>query len=217
MSLELKKGDQIIIAVDKSGSMGELDAACDGTTRYAWMQETLMSYVRAATRFDPDGVSLIFFAVRAETHPDVATVDQVKDLIVTHRPGGGTNTHLAVKAAWDEHTAKRNVSTFLLVFTDGDASDREALRDTIVSISHRVSSPEEFRIVFLPVGTVSSDLRAFLDFLDEGLTDAKHDLVAVQDPTTADFDGAIANAIGSTTTQAENDGTYHGKRTDNIA
>lgn len=218
MGLELKKGDQIIIAVDKSGSMGEVDPKCEGVTRYAWMQETLRTYVNGANKFDPDGVSLIFFAQRAEVHSDVSTTDEVDALIKQHRPGGSTNTALAIDAAWKEHTDKKNASTFLLIFTDGDATDRDAVAKSIVDITNKISDPEEFRIVFLPIGTVSADLQAFLEFLDDGLTAAKFDIVAVQDPETADFESALTNAIGSTTTSGEAaaGGGYAGKPTTTV-
>lgn len=199
MSLELKKGDQIIVVVDTSGSMGERDPACGGTTRYTWMQETLASYVKAASTFDPDGVSVYFFSSNVQTYTDVSTPEQAIELARKHKTGGGTNTHLALEAAWKEHAKKGNTSTYVLVFTDGDASDRDALSNEIVAITKRVNDPEEFRIVFLPVGTVSPDLKNFLDYLDEGLTGAKYDIVAVVSPDEADFESALANAIDGTT------------------
>lgn len=217
MGLELKKGDQIIICVDKSGSMGERDSACGGALRYDWMQETLAAYVKGASAFDPDGVSVIFFSHNIEAYQDVATPEQAIQLIRTHRPGGNTNTHLALEAAWKEHFSKGNASTFVLVFTDGEASDRGALQREIESITQRVKHAEEFRIVFLPVGTISPDLANFLDFLDEGLTNAKFDIVAVVNPSEADFEGAIANAIGGTTTDGDAAaGDVHGKKTETV-
>jgi uncharacterized protein with von Willebrand factor type A (vWA) domain len=219
MSLELKKGDQIIIAVDTSGSMNERDVACGNTTKYAWMQETLASYVKGASRFDPDGVSVYFFSSNVQTYTDVSTPEQAIDLAKKHKTGGGTNTHLALEAAWKEHASKRNQSTYLLVFTDGDASDRQALADEIVSITKRVNDPEEFRIVFLPVGTPGPDLSNFLDYLDEGLTGAKYDIVAVVRPDEADFESALANAIDGTTNAGDvADGhANQGKKTTSVS
>lgn len=219
MSLELKKGDQIIVVADKSGSMGERDPACGNDTRYHWMQETLASYVKAASKFDPDGVSIYFFSHDVQTFTDVSTPEQALELARKQRTGGGTNTHLALEAAWKEHASKRNQSTYVLVFTDGEASDRDALANEIVSITKRVNDPEEFRIVFLPVGTVGPDLQNFLDYLDEGLTGAKYDIVAVVHPDEADFESALANAISGTTDQNDvADGhASQGKKTTSVS
>jgi uncharacterized protein with von Willebrand factor type A (vWA) domain len=217
MGLELKKGDQIIVAVDTSGSMGEVDPACNGVRKYEWMQETLMSYVKAAAAFDPDGISVHFFSDRVQAYQDVSDVEKVRLLCRQHIVGGGTHTERVLLSAWDEHVAKKNLSTYLLVFTDGDATDRPAVKQTIVGITQKVRNPEEFRIVFLPVGTPDSSLAAFLDELDESLQGAKYDIVAIVDPAHADFEGAINDAIGGTTTAADaGEGQTAGKKTQHI-
>jgi hypothetical protein len=204
MALELKKGDHIIVAVDMSGSMGELDPKCNGLRKWVWMEETLLSYVKAAEGFDPTGISVHFFADRVESYENQTDPAKVKVMFERHSPGGNTHTERVVQSAWNEHLRVAR-PTYLLVFTDGAATDRQALFAMIVTITKQMKDPEEFRIAFLPIGTPDADLAAFLDELDEGMEKhgATEDIVAVIDPSKVDFEGAIADAIGSTTSTAD--------------
>ena len=205
MALELKKGDHIIVAVDMSGSMGELDPKCNGLRKWNWMEETMLSYVKAAENFDATGISIHFFADRVEPYVNITDPARVKQLFERHSPGGGTHTERVIQSAWDEHQRTGKTSTYLLVFTDGDATDRDALMAAIAKVTKALKNPEEFRILFLPIGTPDASLTAFLDVLDEDMEKhgAVEDIVGVVDPTEVDFEGAIADAIGSTTSAAD--------------
>jgi len=215
MGLELRKGDQVIFLVDRSGSM--LTNDCDGDTRYNSVRESLKAYVRSAAKFDPDGVSIYFFNNSVEAHADVADPAAIDTLIDSHAPGGGTNTHLAIQAAWKEHKAKNSQATFVIIFTDGDPSDREATEKAIVNITNTMTTPEEFRLLFLTVGKRSSELQQWLSNLDSALKGAKYDIVGVEELTGVDFEQAAADLIGSTNTTAEAaSGTAKGKATTHI-
>jgi Mg-chelatase subunit ChlD len=215
MSLELKKGDQVIFLVDRSGSMATSD--CDGDTRYNAVREKLKAFVRGASKFDPDGVSIHFFNNRVETHNDVADVKAIDQLIDTHKPAGGTATHLAIQAAWKEHRQKNSAASFVIAFTDGEPSEPEEVKHTIVNITNTMNNPEEFRISFLTVGVQSPELKAWLSALDSDLKGAKYDIVGVEELNNVDFDQAVADLVGSTTTTAEAAaGTVAGKATTTI-
>lgn len=198
MSFELRRGDQIIFGVDTSGSMQTPDAACGGQTRWAWMQETLKAYIAAANPFDPDGLSVHFFASAVKASKNVASLDQIQKAISSVTIGGSTATEKVIQSAYQEHVDSGSKSTYLLIFTDGDATDQNAVKNTIIDITNKVSNPTEFRILFLPIGTIDSSLQAFLDFLDNSLTGAKYDIVAVTNPGDLDFQSAIDKAIANT-------------------
>jgi len=176
---------------------------CDGDTRYNAVREKLKAFVRGASKFDPDGVSIHFFNNRVETHADVADVNVVDQLIDTHRPGGGTATHLAIQAAWKEHRQKQSTASFVMAFTDGEPSEPEEVKKSIVNITNTMNNPEEFRITFLTVGVQSPQLKAWLSALDSDLKGAKYDIVGVEELNNVDFDQAVADLIGSSTTSAE--------------
>jgi len=201
MGLELKKGDQVIFLVDRSGSMDTSD--CDGDTRYNYAREKIKAYVRGASKYDPDGVSIHFFNNRVESHTDVATAEAVDKLIDAHRPGGGTATHLAIQAAWNEHRVKKSASSYAILFTDGEPSEPTEVNNTVVNITNTMNNPEEFRIMLLTVGTRTPEVSAWLSNLDSNLKGAKYDIVGVDELSQVDFEQAVADLVGSTTTTAE--------------
>jgi Mg-chelatase subunit ChlD len=201
MGLELKKGDQVIFLLDRSGSMDTQD--CDNQSRYDYAKEKIKTFVRGASKFDPDGVSIHFFNYKVEQHKNVATPEQVDALIEAHRPGGGTRTDLAFEAAWREHKASGSAATFVICFTDGNPEGYEAeVENEIKNICNAMSNPEEFRISILTVGKRSKELAAWLEKIDSQLN-AKYDIISHEELDSVDFDGAIADLIGSSTTAEE--------------
>jgi uncharacterized protein YegL len=211
MGLELRKGDQVQFLIDRSGSMDTSD--CDGDTRYHYAKEKVKAFVRGAAKYDPDGVSIHFFNNRVETHQNVATVEQIDALIDQHRPGGGTATDLAIQAAWKEHTVTKSAGTYVFIITDGEPSDPGAVQKQIVNITNSMGSPEEFRLAFLTVGVQSSELKAWLSALDSDLKGAKYDIVSVEELDKVDFEQAVADLVGSTTTAGEAAAGHTGGKT----
>lgn len=191
---ELNRGDQFIVAIDVSGSMQMRD--CPGNaTRFNYVLETMRVFIREAAKWDPDGVSFYVFNNQLQTYPDVATVEEIDQKISTLRPGGGTNTHLAIRAAYEEHKKKNSEQTFLLLFTDGEPSEPDLVKREIVNITQNIKDEKEFRIALLTVGQQSPELAKWLDDLDNHLDAAKYDIVRVDRLEDVDFETAVANAI----------------------
>jgi len=178
-------------------------ADCEGDTRYNAVRESIKAFVRGAAKYDPDGVSIHFFNHAVEVHPDVATPEAVDKLIDTHKPGGGTATNLAIKSAWNEHKFKKSQATFVIIFTDGEPSEPVEVEHQIVNITNAMTSPEEFRLLFLTVGQRSAELSRWLSALDSSLQGAKYDIVGVEELTGVNFEQAVADLIGSSTTADE--------------
>lgn len=193
-NFELNKGDQFIVALDVSGSMQAQDTP-SGQSRLAYTMETLKVFVREAAKWDPDGVSFYSFNNRVDQHPDVQSVEQIEEMLKALKPGGGTSTELAIKAAYDEHKKKGSEQTFLLLFTDGEPSDPEAVKKTVVEITNQVKDEKEFRISILTVGQRSPGLEKWLTDLDDHLTAAKYDIIDVEKLEDVNFEQAVANAI----------------------
>jgi len=194
-NLELNKGDQFIIGLDISGSMATTDCP-GGLSRFVSSLETLKTFVREAAKWDPDGVSFYPFGATVHAYPDLQP-DDIDAKIGRLSLEGATMTHLAVNRAYAEHKAKKNEQTFLLIFTDGQPSDPEALRNEIISITNDVKDEKEFRIAFITVGERTAVLDAYLTALDDDLTKAgaKYDIVDVKRMEEVDFMAAVNGAL----------------------
>lgn len=193
-NFELNKGDQFIVGLDISGSIQAGD--CPGnSTRFGYVMETMKVFIAEAAKWDPDGVSFYAFNNALQAFPDMASVADIEAKIATLKPGGGTGTHLAIKAAYAEHKAKKSEQTFLLLFTDGEPTDPAAVQKAIVDITQDVRDEKEFRIAILTVGQRSPALNAWLTDLDDNLPGAKYDIVKVDRLEDVNFDQAVANAI----------------------
>lgn len=193
-NFELNKGDQFIIGFDISGSMQTQD--CPGeTTRFSYVMETMKAFIGEAAKWDPDGVSFYAFNNKCTEYRDVASVDAINATIGQLRPGGGTYTHLAITAAFKEHKEKGSEQTFFMIFTDGEPTEPEKVKQSIVDITKQVKDEKEFRISILTVGNRSPALDQWLTDLDDNLTAAKYDIVDVERLEDVDFEQAVANAI----------------------
>lgn len=192
-NLELNKGDQFIIALDISRSMENTDCP-GGISRFKHVVETCKLFVREAAKWDPDGVSFYPFGQTVHAYPDLKP-DDIDSKIAGIRMEGMTMTHLAIDRAYAEHKAKKNEQTFLMIFTDGEPSEPDALKDAIIRITKDVTDQNEFRIAFLTVGVRSAALDTYLKSLDDDLKGAKYDIVDVKKLEDVDFMAAVNGAL----------------------
>lgn len=196
-NLEVNKGDEFIFGLDISASMQATDTD-GGQTRIATSLETFKTFATEASKYDPDGISLYLFGAKVHAYPNVTPAQFAEKLNgVASLREGFTMTHLVIKAAWDEHKAKGSKQTFLLLFTDGEPSDRAAVEKSIIDITNAVADPLEFRIAFITVGERDPSLNDYLTQLDDGLKSAgaKHDIVDVKDIREVDFNAAVDGAL----------------------
>lgn len=194
-NLELNKGDQFIIGLDISGSMGVSDCP-GGMKRYDYTLETCRTFCGEAAKWDPDGVSFYLFGASVYAHRDLKP-DEIEAKLKNVKLEGATQTHLAVRKAWEEHVEKKNAQTFFMLFTDGQPSDPDALKQVIIDITKAVKDPAEFRIQLLTVGERTPELTAYLTSLDDTLTQAGalHDIVDVKRMEDVDFMKAVSEAL----------------------
>lgn len=191
--MELRKGDDFIIALDISASMQNTDCP-NGLTRYKYAIEKCQQFAHEAAKYDDDGVSVYTFGAQVHGHENV-TADKLDDLLSTKSFEGATMTHLLVQSAYNEHVKNGNEQTCLMVFTDGEPSDEGALLTTVANITQQLKSNEEFTMIFITVGKRSSSLEAFLTVLDDSLPGAKYDIVSVKALEDVDFASAFNSAL----------------------
>lgn len=193
-NLELNQGDNFIFGVDVSGSMAATD--CPGSmSRIQFLKEKTIQFAQEASKYDPDGIDVLTFGHEVKAYEKI-TADKAAELI--NRFGAvesATMTHELIRKAWDLHKAGGYEQTVLFIATDGSPTDRDAVKKVIVDITNKVGDEREFNISFLTVGTIASDLAAYLTSLDDDLKGAKYDIVDVKRLEDVDFLSAFAGAL----------------------
>lgn len=192
-NLELNAGDDFFIIKDRSTSM-KIEDCPGGLSRSAYVDEQSKVFAQEAAKYDTDGVTVIQFGVTVQKWSDIPA-DQLDAALTVEKYEPATMTHLAIKAAWDEHKERGNEQSTALVFTDGEPSDPNALLKQIAAITNEVQDEREFNIAFLTVGVRSAALEAFLTTLDDGIPGAKYDIVDVKRQEEVDFYEAFAGAV----------------------
>lgn len=195
-NLELNAGDDFIIGLDISASMQATDCP-GGLSRIAYAQEQFRTFVNEASKYDTDGVSIYAFGVNVHPFPDVAadkldaTIDRLRGLPLE----GATRTDLVIAAAFKEHKERNNEQTVLMLFTDGEPSDPNAVFATIADITKQLADEHEFAISFITVGNRTPSLEQFLSKLDDAIPGAAHDIVDVKRLEEVDFMAAFTGAL----------------------
>jgi uncharacterized protein YegL len=182
MELKLNNLD-IELLLDKSASMGISD--CKGKPRWKAMQEQTEAWARDAEKVDSDGITVVPFARDFKVHEGV-TANKVHQIFTEHSPGGSTDTALVLKSRLDAYFARKAKATpdapvksvCLIVITDGEPDDRDAVAAIIVDASKKMDADEEIAIQFIQIGQDGA-AEAFLKYLDDNLTaqGAKFDIV----------------------------------------
>lgn len=191
--LELNQGDDFIFLIDVSASMGATDCP-GGLTRYDFAKEKALAFCKEAAKIDTDGISIFRFGQNITKFSDI-TEDKIDSAFAAGPNEMATRTAEAIQAAYDEHVERQNEQTFVLLVTDGEPSNRQAVKDVIVDITNKVKDEREFNIGFLTVGNIDSNLSAFLTALDDDLKGAKYDIVDVKRLEDVDFYAAVAGAM----------------------
>ena len=180
------------ILIDTSGSMGSNDAGKVGT-RLQRAKESVIGLVGELSQVDEDGIDVIFFGGETVTHlPNVKSTADV-DAAFNRRASGGTPTADALAKAF-EVAGKSDKPDFIVVITDGEPNNRQAVKDVIVKQANSQDTDEELTILFIQIGDDPS-AASFLADLDDGLHGAKFDIVDTMTQVKADSYPSLAALI----------------------
>lgn len=193
-NLELNVGDNFIFGLDVSGSMASTDCP-GGLTRIQYAKEKAIQFAKEASKYDTDGIDLITFGHAVKEFNGVSA-DKAEEIIGRLKADeAATDTAGLIRAAWARHKAGAYEQTVLFVVTDGEPTDRDAVKKAIVDITNSVTDEREFNISFLTVGMINASLSQFLTSLDDDLKGAKYDIVDVKTLEEVDFLSAFAGAL----------------------
>ncbi|MFN6527359.1 VWA domain-containing protein [Nostoc sp. ChiSLP03a] len=187
----LDKRDYTLI-IDQSGSMWTKDEdkikiqnEQKLQSRWELIKESTIAFASKCEQLDPDGITVYTFNNTFKRFENV-TADKVIEIFEDEEPFGNTNLAAVLQNALDNYfQRKANGKTqpngeIILVVTDGEADDRNAVVKTIVEATHKIDGDrKELGISFIQIG---NDKKAteFLKILDDDLKEslgAKIDIV----------------------------------------
>lgn len=193
----------IVIVIDKSGSMSERDCPGDrgslqrmlpglitgrsffdnpGTiSRWEWCARQTFDLARQTSRLARQSLSVVLFDSRDRVYEN-ASLRSIPMIFQNNRPQGGTNMLGALKRQlnnyFDRRSASRVKPLLVAVITDGAPDSPSRIRDLIAETTMRMQSPDEIIITFLQVGN-DREGHQFLQELDQGvrMNNAVYDIV----------------------------------------
>jgi len=151
-NLELNKGDNFIFGMDVSGSMASTDCP-GGVSRINYLKEKVKQFAGEASKWDDDGIDILTFGQKITPYQNV-TAEKASEIINALKANEAmTDTAGLIRKAWELHKAGKYPQTVLFVATDGEPSDRAAVKQAIIDITNAVGDEREFNISFLTVGS----------------------------------------------------------------
>jgi uncharacterized protein with von Willebrand factor type A (vWA) domain len=170
------------LIIDKSGSMSMPDR-CSGKSRWQAIQESTFALAHKCEQFDPDGITVYTFSGRFKRYDNV-TANKVSQIFQENKPSGRTDLAGVLRDALQSYFHRKGLGKAkasgetILVVTDGEPNDRNAVIRAIVEASRQIESARELAITFIQVGRDPEATR-FLKLLDDELqsTGAYFDIV----------------------------------------
>lgn len=163
----------VYFLVDISGSMN-VDVL-PGVSRWDFMKEWMRSAVDAAIKVDTDGVGIGFFNHALTKNDSISSISDFDAFVSSVTPGGNTMMGSAVKTIVDQWFScmEADINTKplrLIVFTDGEATDGNNLKNNIVGFVNNMQkmglADHHLAISFVQVGD-DPQATAFLQGLDD--------------------------------------------------
>jgi len=175
---ELAKYD-IVLVVDRSGSMNEPVDGAAGVTKWKWCAENISDFTAKIKPYlTGEGIELVTFGTSFTIQKNCSP-EAVKALFAKQTPEGSTDLSAPLKALFNQHFLENSKKPMLIaVMTDGMPNRGAFLNDVIIDATKKMHSPEEIRLVFMQVGN-EFDGRALLETLDDYLvhSGAAYDIV----------------------------------------
>ena len=178
------------LLIDRSGSMSS-------GTRWREAEAAVKQLAPYVCRFDPDGVSVIFFDHEIAKAGNVTTAAEVEDAFRQFRPRGSTNLALGLHTAFDEHFKGSRGASTILVVTDGAPNSRSEVERVIKRAAGSLELDAELSVSFIQIGNDAGATK-YLKYLDDDLSDAKFDIVdtlTAKETKSISFNELIARSI----------------------
>lgn len=179
---QLKERDYIVL-VDASGSMGRGAGGKRTGTRWEAAAEVTEGIARSCEKYDSNGITVGVFSSTCNLYENIkAGGDAVRRIFEENSPNNGTATHVALGKVFDTYFAAKKAGAAkpitVLVFTDGEPDDENALAQCIINATKQMDNDNEIGVSFVQIGD-DAKAREFLKRLDDRLQPegAKFDIV----------------------------------------
>jgi Mg-chelatase subunit ChlD len=179
----------IVLVVDKSSSMGEIDCpSLDRNphfiSRWVWCRDQATDLANQASQVLPQGISVLLFSWTTRIFPHVDFRD-IPKIFADNHPDGVTNEANALGAVLDDYFQRRAAAhgkvlpLLIAIITDGRPTSESAVRSRIIEATRSMRNADEIKITFLLIGQDQKGLQ-FIEEMDKGLTfeGAKFDIVS---------------------------------------
>jgi Mg-chelatase subunit ChlD len=182
-----------VVAIDRSGSMGDAVGGTRNMSRWKAAQEFTHGIARDASKYDDDGITVILFNDSLKEFKNITDgVGKVDEVFDKNHPGGSTDTAGMLLYVFQDYLKRKKADQIgtkpmlLFVVTDGVPDDEQAVVTNIVSFTKKLDQEDEFGIQFLQIGD-NEHARAFLKRLDDHLKKegAKFDIVDTENESEA--------------------------------
>jgi hypothetical protein len=175
--VELKKlaDHEVVLLIDRSGSMSSMDCPTGNTgrslgmlpsllgvplmstSRWNWCLQQTSDMARQTQGIYDRGITMVLFSSGYITIPNV-TMDRLPQIFSQNSPAGGTNLADPLAIQIGEYFRRRemsrgNVKPLIIgIITDGCPNNRQAVVNAIVEGTHLMHKPQEVTIIFFMIG-----------------------------------------------------------------
>ncbi|NML24307.1 VWA domain-containing protein [Zoogloea dura] len=181
-----------IVLIDFSGSMATIDSG-QKLSRIDRVKESVLGLVSELAAVDEDGIEIITFGSESILLTSGVKNAEVLNSVFSRRVAGGTPTAEALAKAF-EVAGKSDKPDFIVVFTDGEPNNRQAVKDVLIKQANSQNADGDLTVLFIQVGNDTA-AGAFLDELDDALIGAKFDIVDKKTQAEADAYPTLAALI----------------------
>lgn len=169
-----------VLLIDRSGSMADPVSPKILTSKWKYVQESVIALAKKCYELDKDGIDIYLFNRSFQKFLN-STPDNISAIFSDFAPMGGTDFIPVLSEALSNHFNHSNAPTSIIIITDGEPSDgiqgQKALANLIIEASKKIESDFELGISFIQVGN-DKQASQFLKKLDDDLTSvgAKFDI-----------------------------------------
>ena len=180
-----------VVLIDASGSMANTDGKA--ATRFERAKESVIGLVSELGAVDEDGIDVITFGGEHILHNSGVKTPADVQSAFNRRVAGGTPTAEALARAF-EIAGKSDKPDFVVVITDGEPNNRQAVKDVLIKQANSQNADGDLTVLFIQIGDDAS-AASFLAELDDGLHGAKFDIVDTMTQAKADSYPSLAALI----------------------